>query len=62
MKQAHERGPDFEKAEGLAIAQELAAAIAALARGLHVMPMGRYTLVGEILESVPRPTALKRIG
>ena len=57
MRRAGEKGPDFEKAEGLAIARELAAAIAGLARGLHVMPMGKYKLVGEILEAVPRLSA-----
>jgi methionine synthase I (cobalamin-dependent)/5,10-methylenetetrahydrofolate reductase len=62
MRQAHEKGPDFEKVEGLAIARELAASIAALARGLHVMPMGRYALVSEILEAVPRRRALQNIG
>jgi 5,10-methylenetetrahydrofolate reductase len=55
MRRAHEKGRDFEKAEGLAIARELAAAIAKLASGLHVMPMGRYTLVSDILSELPRP-------
>jgi len=54
MRQAAERGTDFEKAEGLAIARELASGIASLARGIHVMPMGKYGLVPEILEAVPR--------
>lgn len=55
MRRAHEKGGDFEKAEGLSIARELAAAIAKLASGLHVMPMGRYSLVKEILSEIPRP-------
>lgn len=54
MRKANENGPDFEKAEGLAIARELAAAISGLCRGIHIMPMGKYALVGEILEAVPR--------
>ena len=53
MRRAHEKGGDHEKAEGLAIARELAAAIAGIARGLHIMPMGKYSLLAEILEAVP---------
>jgi methionine synthase I (cobalamin-dependent)/5,10-methylenetetrahydrofolate reductase len=53
MRAAAERGPEFEKEEGLAIARELAAAIAGLARGLHIMPMGKYRVVGEILSALP---------
>ncbi len=55
MRKAAERGPEHEKAEGLAIARELAAGIAKLARGIHVMPMGKYKTAGEVLESIPRP-------
>ncbi len=55
MRKAAERGPEHERAEGLAIARELAAGIAKLARGIHVMPMGRYKTAGEILEAIPRP-------
>jgi methionine synthase / methylenetetrahydrofolate reductase (NADH) len=62
MREAHTRGPDFEKAEGLAVARELAAAIAGLARGLHIMPMGRYPVVGEILEAVSRPRRQEQTG
>jgi homocysteine S-methyltransferase len=54
MRAAAERGSEHEKAEGLAIARELAAAIAGLARGIHIMPMGKYALVKEILEAVPQ--------
>jgi homocysteine S-methyltransferase len=54
MRRAHERGPEHEKAEGLSIARELAAAIAGIARGVHIMPMGKYTLLSEILDAVPR--------
>jgi homocysteine S-methyltransferase len=54
MRRANERGQDHEKAEGLAIARELAAAIAGIARGIHIMPMGKYGLVSEILDAVPR--------
>jgi methionine synthase / methylenetetrahydrofolate reductase (NADH) len=53
MRRAQEKGGDHEKAEGLAIARELAAAIAGIARGLHIMPMGKYGLLAEILEAVP---------
>jgi homocysteine S-methyltransferase len=55
MRRAAGRGPDHEKAEGLAIARELTAGIAALARGIHLMPMGRYELVAEILQALPAP-------
>ncbi|HEY6928801.1 MAG TPA: bifunctional homocysteine S-methyltransferase/methylenetetrahydrofolate reductase [Thermoanaerobaculia bacterium] len=54
MRKANESGPDSEKAEGLAIARELAGAISGLCRGIHIMPMGKYALIGEILEAVPR--------
>ena len=54
MRLAHERSPEHEKAEGLAIARELAVAIAAIARGIHIMPMGKYSVTGEILEALPR--------
>ncbi len=53
MRRANDRGADHEKAEGLAIARELAATIAGIARGLHVMPMGKYGLLREILEVLP---------
>jgi len=54
MRQAAEKGAEHERAEGLAIARELAAGIAKLAPGLHIMPMGKYKTTGEILEAVPR--------
>jgi methionine synthase I (cobalamin-dependent)/5,10-methylenetetrahydrofolate reductase len=54
MRRSNGSGPDHEKAEGLAIARELAVAIAGIARGIHIMPMGKYGLVAEILEAVPR--------
>ncbi len=57
MRAASERGTDHEKAEGLAIARELATAIAGLARGIHIMPMGRYSVVGEILAALPQRAA-----
>jgi homocysteine S-methyltransferase len=57
MRRAAERGPDHEKAEGLAIARELAVGIAKVARGIHIMPMGRYKTAGAILEAVPRQPA-----
>jgi homocysteine S-methyltransferase len=53
MRRASGGGPDHEKAEGLAIARELAAGIATLARGIHLMPMGRAGVVAEILEAIP---------
>jgi homocysteine S-methyltransferase len=53
MRRAAGRGPDHEKAEGIAIARELTAGIAALARGIHIMPMGRYELAAEILQALP---------
>jgi methionine synthase I (cobalamin-dependent)/5,10-methylenetetrahydrofolate reductase len=53
MRRAAEKGPEHEQAEGLAIARELAAVIAATASGIHIMPMRKYELVGAILEAVP---------
>ncbi|HEX9687477.1 MAG TPA: bifunctional homocysteine S-methyltransferase/methylenetetrahydrofolate reductase [Thermoanaerobaculia bacterium] len=53
MRRAAERGSDHEKAEGLAIARELAVAIREIARGLHVMPMGKYELTAAVLEAIP---------
>jgi len=57
MRRASEQGGEHEREEGLAIARELAAGIAGLARGMHVMPMGRYRAVGEILAAIPRHSA-----
>jgi homocysteine S-methyltransferase len=56
MRRAAERGAEHERAEGLSIARELAAGIARMAPGLHIMPMGKYKMAGEILEAVPRPS------
>jgi 5,10-methylenetetrahydrofolate reductase len=53
MKRASARGAEAEKEEGFAIARELAAGIAGLARGVHVLPMGRYDAVAEILAQLP---------
>ena len=53
MRAAADRGPEHEKAEGLAIARELAAGIAGLCRGLHIMPMAKYNLLPEILAALP---------
>jgi homocysteine S-methyltransferase len=53
MRRAAGRGTEHEKAEGLAIARELAETIAGLARGIHLMPMGRYELAAEILQALP---------
>jgi len=57
MRRAAERGAEHERAEGLAIARELAAGIAGLARGIHVMPMGKYKTASEILQAIPRQSA-----
>jgi len=62
MRRANERGAEHERAEGLEIARELAGAIAGIARGLHIMPMGKYALVAEILDAVPRHQARTGIG
>ncbi len=63
MRRASEGGPDAEREEGLAIAVELARAIAARARGLHVMPMARYDVVKRLLaELPPRPGAAANGG
>jgi methionine synthase / methylenetetrahydrofolate reductase(NADPH) len=56
MRKAADLGAEHERAEGLSIARELAAGIARMAPGLHVMPMGKYKTAGEILEAVPRPS------
>ena len=53
MRRAAEKGPEHEKAEGLTIARELARAIRDAARGLHVMPMGKYSLLADILDVTP---------
>jgi homocysteine S-methyltransferase len=53
MRKAAEKGAEHEKAEGLAFARELAAGIARVARGIHIMPMGRYKTAGEILSALP---------
>ncbi len=50
MRKAAEKGPEFETEEGLAIAAELARAIRARARGIHIMPMARYDSVARILD------------
>jgi homocysteine S-methyltransferase len=60
MRRANERGAEHEKAEGLGIARELAAGIARLARGIHVMPMGKYKTASEILQAIPRQGASER--
>jgi methionine synthase I (cobalamin-dependent)/5,10-methylenetetrahydrofolate reductase len=59
MRRAAEKGPDHEKAEGLAIARELAAAIHQVARGIHIMPMGKYKLTIEILEAIPQAAGVR---
>jgi methionine synthase / methylenetetrahydrofolate reductase (NADH) len=59
MRRAADKGPDHEKAEGLAIAQELAAAISQVARGIHIMPMGKYKLTARILEAIPAPADVR---
>jgi homocysteine S-methyltransferase len=56
MRAAAEKGSEHEKAEGMALARELAAGIAAMARGLHVMPMGKYKVAAEILEGLAART------
>jgi homocysteine S-methyltransferase len=53
MRRAADKGADFEAAEGLAIARELAGAIARVAPGIHIMPMQRYSLVEKILQAIP---------
>jgi homocysteine S-methyltransferase len=53
MRSAAEHGASFEAEEGLAIARELAAAIASIARGIHIMPMQKYALVESILDALP---------
>jgi len=60
MRRAAERGAEFEAEEGLAIARELAAAIAAAAPGIHVMPMQKYASVEAILDALP--AAARRTG
>ncbi|MFI5179825.1 MAG: bifunctional homocysteine S-methyltransferase/methylenetetrahydrofolate reductase [Thermoanaerobaculia bacterium] len=52
MRKAAEKGPEFEAEEGLAIAIDLARAIRARARGVHIMPMARYDSVARILEAL----------
>jgi 5,10-methylenetetrahydrofolate reductase len=52
MRRAADRGPEFEAEEGLAIALELARGISERARGIHIMPMGRYDVVKRILAEI----------
>ncbi len=52
MEKAAEKGPAFENEEGIAIGLELARAIADRARGVHIMPMGRYDVVRRILQAL----------
>jgi len=52
MRKAADRGPEFEAEEGIAIAVELAKAIADRGRGVHIMPMARYEAVGRLLDAV----------
>lgn len=54
MRAAHDKGSEFEEEEGVAIALELAKAIAERARGLHLMPMARYGVVRRILAEIKR--------
>jgi methionine synthase I (cobalamin-dependent)/5,10-methylenetetrahydrofolate reductase len=54
MRKAAEKGPKWEEEEGLAIGTELARAILERARGVHLMPMGRYEVVRRILAEVAR--------
>jgi homocysteine S-methyltransferase len=62
MRRAAERGPEFEAEEGLAIARELAAAIAAAAPGMHVMPMQKYASVETILDAIPAVRRAERVS
>ena len=52
MRKAAERGPEFEAEEGIAIGIELAKAIRERARGVHIMPMGRYDTVARLLDAL----------
>jgi len=60
MRRAAASGAEHEKAEGLAIARELASGIARIARGLHLMPLGRYEVIDEILGAVPAMEPARR--
>jgi len=62
MRRAAEHGPEFEAEEGLAIARELAAAIAATAPGMHLMPMQKYASVEAILDAVPAARRAERVS
>jgi 5,10-methylenetetrahydrofolate reductase len=62
MRRAAEHGPEFEAEEGLAIARELAAAIAAAAPGMHLMPMQKYASVEAILDAVPAARRAERVS
>jgi methionine synthase / methylenetetrahydrofolate reductase (NADH) len=53
MRRAAEKSPDHERETGLEIARQLADGIAGIARGIHIMPMGRYELVAKLLEDLP---------
>jgi len=59
MRRAADKGADHEKAEGLAIARELATAIREVARGIHVMPMGKYRLAAQVMEAIPGDSGIR---
>jgi methionine synthase I (cobalamin-dependent)/5,10-methylenetetrahydrofolate reductase len=59
MRRAADKGADHEKAEGLAIARELAVAIREVARGIHVMPMGKYRLAAQVMEAIPGDSGVR---
>jgi methionine synthase I (cobalamin-dependent)/5,10-methylenetetrahydrofolate reductase len=59
MRRAADKGPEHEKAEGLAIARELAVAIREVARGIHVMPMGKYRLAAQVMEAIPGESGVR---
>jgi len=52
LRKAADRGPEFEAEEGIAIGIELAKAIRERARGVHIMPMGRYDTVARLLDAL----------
>ena len=60
MRRAADKGKEHERAEGIAIARELAAGIARLARGIHIMPMGRTRPWPRCSRRFPAPPAAAR--
>jgi 5,10-methylenetetrahydrofolate reductase len=53
MRRAQDKGPEFARGEGVAIAREVVCAIKGMVQGVQVSPpLGKYELVLEVLEGL----------